>query len=133
MSVYHSSLCRMAWTSVPAVVPSSQYLSVAFGLTLDTGIWFTSGNFYINFNFFQAAGQLVRSTSWSGFIGTNLPGRPSGGIWLSYWWNRASDATGGSGIFLFRPSIVFVLWGPGGSIITGEFAVAEEENYFLID
>ena len=137
MSVYHTPRCRILWTEVRQggqptnVVTYHGDLELRFGLSLDTAIWYTSGNFFMKFVMLQD-GQIVANHPWSGWT-PHHPGRPNPNIWVSLWWTRASYATNGRfGVFLFQPSVHFSMWGPGGAPIPSEFAVAEQDHYFVV-
>lgn len=134
MSVYHTPLCRITWTAVvPSnVVRSQDFFSVQFGVSYDAAIWSTFGTFQIDWGIFADDGRNVGVPYWRGWTPTDIPHNAN--IWLGNFWPQAQRATGGRlGVFLFRPYIQFRLWGPGGTPITGEFAVAEEDHYFSID
>jgi hypothetical protein len=136
MSVYHTPRCRITWTAVVPgdVAMATSPFGVEFGLSLDTAIWSNLGNFAIDMAIYAENGQSVGLPYWRGWTPTDLPGRPASNIWLGWFWNRAFDATGWRvGVFLFRPSIQFRLWQPGGAILRGEFAVAEEDHFFAVE
>jgi hypothetical protein len=113
---------------------TQNFFGVEFGLSLDTAIWSTFGTFEIDMAIYADDGQNVGPPYWRGWTPTDLPGRNSSIIWLGWFWNQAQTATRGRlGVFLFRPTIQFRLWGPGGTPIPGEFAVAEEDHYFAVE
>jgi len=137
MSVYHTPRCRILWTEVyqggrpTNVVTYYGDLQLFFGISWDTAIWYTSGNFFIKFGMLQD-GQIVASHLWSGWT-PHLTSRPYPNFWIRMGWNRASDATNGRwGVILFQPSVHFSMWGPGGAPFPSEFAVAEQDHYLVV-
>jgi len=76
--------------------------------------------------------DLVKNFRFSGWTATDLPRPTDYDIELTQTWDRAEDATGGPGLFYFRPSILFTMWGSGHSHIPDEFGVGPE-YYFTID
>jgi hypothetical protein len=71
-----------------------------------------------------------RNSSW-GWTASHLVGRPKTSLWIGQFFARPDEATKGrKGIFIYRPSIEFDMWGPGLAYIPNEFAVAEQEHYF---
>jgi hypothetical protein len=108
-------------------------VSMFINFTIDPQIWFTAGNFHINYDIFQNGARIFRHPE-SGRI-QDLPHRPATNFWVDWSVYRATDITNGDriGVFSFRPSIYFDMWGPGGSYIPDEFAVAEEDYVFGIE
>src|ERR1700676_1545960 len=134
-SVFHSPACEMTYALVPTQSKGSDPFSLQFGLHIsDTSLWVESGIFTASFPIYKD-GQLVADPVWAGWTPTQFPKFTD--LWMGWFYARALDATGGSGgVFNFRPQIFFIRWGPGGSGISPfppEFAVAEEDQYFVID
>lgn len=110
-----------------------QSFALSFGLSLDPQIWMSSGFFTIHHTVLLEGGDIAATWSAQGLTQTDLGGRGSANIWVSQFFWRAATATGNRvGVYLYRPMIQFGIWGPGMTTLTNEFAVAEEDHYFLI-
>ena len=137
MSIFHTPKCRIHWTDVMQGNTHNQAVSTAsfmlkFDFSLDPSIWYTAGYFSADFAILQDD-RRIGGAVFGGWTATDLPCRPAPELWLSYWWSRAANATNQrSGLFIFRPTIRFTMWA-SGTPIPGEFAVAEEDHYFLIE
>jgi hypothetical protein len=82
---------------------------------------------------FRSGGQLIATWPVQGNTATDLGGRGSANIWVSQFFWRAGWATYNHlGVFLYRPTIEFAIWGPGGTTLSHEFAVAEEDHNFVV-
>jgi NADH:ubiquinone oxidoreductase subunit len=136
MSAFHTPRYRITWTDVTQgsthdLAFGNQSFAVWFGLSFDATIWFTAAYFRITHKIFQD-GQLVKPPSWSGWIATDLRGRPNANIVISHFWSQDSNVHSVGGLFSYRPTIAFEMWGPGHSYIASEFASAEQDRYFII-
>jgi hypothetical protein len=144
MPVFHTPGCRITGLTMEQASPTVGTNSVRFvpnyplvlyvNFTIDPAIWFTAGYFIINFDAMQG-GDRINRISWTGWTATNLPNRPATNFWLNWSFWRADHFTNGQrrGVFMYKPSVYFEMWGPGGSYIPDEFAVAEEDYYFGIE
>ena len=111
-----------------------QSFALSFGLSLDPQIWLASGVFTIHHTVLRDGGELIGTWPVTGVTATDLGGRGSAGIWVSQFFGRAGWATYNRlGVFLYRPTIEFVMWGPTGTPIPTEFAVAEEAHNFVVE
>ena len=133
MSIFHSPWCRITYTLVKGstydVVKSGQGIVFIFGIWIEPRIRVNAGYFSLSHQIFQND-QLIRTHSWTGWTATQLPGGYSSDFWVSVFFNKAVDATyGRSGVFLYRPQVEFQ---GAGLYIQSEFAVAEQDHYFLI-
>jgi hypothetical protein len=141
LSVYHSPGLRILWTQVAQgnrrdVVRQGEHFGLSFGLSVDPFVWqHATFGFRAAFSIFYDSDDLARYHEWAGWSAQGeLPGFGSPSIWLGWFWNRADHATGGRGLFRFRPS--FLIWQsarpPLYPVNTHEFAVAED-HYFYVD
>lgn len=137
MSVFHTPRCQIRWTQVMQgsranVAVANQSFALSFGLSLDPQIWLSPGFFTIHHTVLEE-GDIIATWPVQGSTQTDLGGRGSANIWVSQFFWTAATATGNrSGVFLYRPTIRFGIWGPGMTTITNEFAVAEEDHNFLV-
>jgi hypothetical protein len=136
MAVLHTPRCRINWTNVAQgarqdrVKPYESF-ALNFGMTWDPNIRISAGQFNFHFTIFDENGVLVYDWIWKGWTPTELPSLPAN-CWLSHWWPQAIYATGRGGFFQFRPSVYFQMGGIGQGW-WDEFAVAEEDHFFVID
>jgi hypothetical protein len=144
--IYHTPRCRITWTNVASGPTSNvvdtdsvklyQPLHLFIGADIDPSVYLTAGYFWFACNVYNTKGEL-RSSDWTGWTATDLPRLPGGSGWYSWYFPRAIDFVRDfREVFLFRPSIHFSMWGPGGtgiSPIPDEFAIAEAPHYFMTD
>jgi hypothetical protein len=132
MPLLHTPECRTNFFTIEQANPAGtgvitdrfvpNFPLVAYiNVTINQNIWFTAGYVTLKFDVLQG-GDLIYRRSWTGWTATDLPGRPATNFWLNFSFFRATDFTDGQrrGIFLFKPSIYFEMWGPGASYIPDE-------------
>jgi hypothetical protein len=111
-------------------------MTLLLGAFVDPGLRNEFGGFEVHFTIVNAQGQAI-DYPWTGYTPVQFP--VFGRIWISMTFTRSSDATRQStGVFLYRPSLVFLVNPPGGAWWPGgggqsQFAVAPEDHYFQIE
>jgi hypothetical protein len=103
----------------------------------DLNIWQTAGYINIHHRIFRLDGTVAMNWSGAYWLGS-FPQRHQPAFWHSIFNATASQLIPNydpGEPYLYRPSIAFAMWGPGGSdlapVLT-EFAVVEEDIYFSI-
>src|SRR5690348_1701074 len=93
--MFHSPLCRVAWTDVVhgsehSAFGSDEKVELRFGLELDQAFWssFETSQFFAQFCVYQL-GQLVKRFDHSGDTRQALPGAPGTRLWLGLALGRA--------------------------------------------
>lgn len=139
MTLTHTSRVQITSTSIvsnaanPEVVMADNPVVLYVNLHVDPSVRLPAGTFRLNFDIFKDS-QLINRHTWSGWTSLEFPS------W-EYQWRSMFYPTGKTltnsrydGVFLYKPSIEFHMWGPGGvSSGYAEFAIAEQDRYFMLN